>query len=107
MDVNETLNKLTPDWTYRRAFIKWLLRFLCGMLVVCMLGTLGLAYFAKFSITVSTFFIVFVICDFMALLGIIGSYIFQASWDNKDFLNILPSIIPHMNKDEVDKEDHR
>lgn len=100
MNMNDTVNKLIPSWKYRRAYIKSLLIFLCAMIVIS-LGAAGLiAFLGKFTLSFSTYLIVFTICAFMALIGIIGSYIFQASWENRDFLNILPKIIPGGDKDE-------
>jgi hypothetical protein len=95
MNMKEVFNKAT-DWTHRRRYIKHLLWFLCVMLMVNIFGSIALAFFGKFSIAVSTFFIVFCICNFMVLLGIIGSYIFQASWETKTFLDVLPNIIPNL-----------
>jgi uncharacterized BrkB/YihY/UPF0761 family membrane protein len=95
MDMKEIFNKAT-DWTHRRKYIKYLLWFLCFMLTVNIAGSIALAFFSKFGAAVSTFFIVFCICNFMVLLGIIGSYIFQASWETKNFLDVLPNIIPKL-----------
>lgn len=96
MKMKEIFNKAT-DWTHRRKYIKHLLWFLCLMLVLNIAGSIFLAYFGKFGAGVSAFFIVFCICNFMVLLGIIGSYIFQASWETKNFLDVLPNIIPKVN----------
>lgn len=88
------------SWDKRRPIIIIMLIFLAVMLVAQLTTAVILALLAKFGFNISTFFIVFVICNFIALLGIIGSWIFGATWEHKDFLNILPQIIPHMDKDD-------
>lgn len=105
MNMKEIFNKAT-DWTHRRRYIKHLLWFLCLMLCVNIAGSIGLAFFGKFGVSVASFFIVFCICNFMVLLGIIGSYIFQASWETKNFLDVLPGIVPKMGgNDAMDNAD--
>lgn len=91
-----------PDWSNRRKYIAYLLIFLCVMLSVNIVGSIALAAFGKFSASVSTFFIVFCISNFMVLLGIIGSYIFQAGWEHKDFLKVFPGIIKGVKDDDDD-----
>lgn len=94
--MNNILDKVKPDWTHRRAYIKVLLVFLCASISIALCGSLALGYFAKFGLYISAFLITFVICNFMVLIGIVGSYIFGSRWETSDFLKILPHIIPNM-----------
>lgn len=105
MKMSKIVFDTKPDWTNRRRYIKYLLIFLCVMLSINILASIALAAFGKFGVSISTFFIVFCICNFAVLLGIIGSYIFQAGWENKDFLNILPGLVNSIKDDDDDDDD--
>lgn len=63
-------------------------------LLLSLLGATGLAYFTKFTFYVTIFYTVFAACSFVLMLGIIGSYVFGARWETKDFLNALSDIVP-------------
>jgi hypothetical protein len=95
--MENMIDKLKPSWKFRRVYIALLLIFLS----ICIATSLGGAIWlgANFTPSLSAFMIVFVICNFMALLGIIGSYIFGSRWETKDFLDVLPNIIPHTGVD--------
>lgn len=94
--MTDMIDQIKPSWTYRRRYIKNLLFFLSICISVTLLGALVLGFFGKINIYLSAFLIVFIICNFMTLLGIIGSYIFGSRWETKDFLDVLPNIIPKM-----------
>jgi hypothetical protein len=96
----DMIDKLLPKWDYRRKYILALLIFLCVMIVASLAGALYLGHTAMFGLYISAFMIVFVICAFMSLLGIIGSYIFGSRWETKDFLDTLPNIIPKFGEEE-------
>jgi hypothetical protein len=106
--MKETIEALKPKWDYRRKFVAWLLAFVCLMITITLGGALFLGFLSKFNIFLSAFLIVFAICSFMVLLGIIGSYIFGSRWETADFLKVLPGIIPHMvpdsNNTDVDEQ---
>jgi hypothetical protein len=94
--MQDMIDKLKPSWKYRRIYVAVTLVFAALMIVAALSGALALSAFAKFGLYISAFLIVFVICSFVVLLGVIGSYIFGARWETKDFLNILPNIIPQL-----------
>lgn len=85
---------LKPDWTNRRLVIKLTLRVMSFFLFLSLVGATTLAYFAKFTFYVTIFYTVFAACSFVLMLGIIGSYVFGARWETKDFLNALSDIVP-------------
>ena len=85
---------LKPDWTNRRLIIKLTLRMLSFFLFLTLVGAAVLAYYSKFTFYVSLFYTVFAACSFVLMLGIIGSYVFGARWENKDFLHALAEIVP-------------
>lgn len=97
--MTNMIDQVKPSWYFRRIYIAVLLIFLSLCIAASLGGALWLGYFAKFSMWIASFLIVFVICNFMALLGIIGSYIFGSRWETKDFLDVLPNIIPNMDND--------
>lgn len=90
----DDIEGLKPDWTNRRTLIKHITYGLAAMLAVALLTSVILAYFAKFGLYISIFFTIFATLCFMTMLGVIGSYVFGARWETKDFLSILPGIIP-------------
>lgn len=90
--------QLKPDWTNRRLIIKLTLRMLSFFLFLSLVGGTGLAYFAKFSFYVCLFYTVFAACSFILMLGIIGSYVFGARWETKDFLHALTDIVPDFDR---------
>lgn len=92
------LKSLKPDWTNRRKVIKYTLRVLSAFLFLCLVAVTALAYFAKFTVTVAMFFTVFAACSFLLMLGIIGSYVFGAQWETKDFLTALGNLVPDFDK---------
>lgn len=102
--MKEVVEQLKPSWTHRRAYVKTLMVYLCVMLTTSLFGSLALAAFGKFGAYISVFLVVFAICNFAVLLGIIGSYIFGSRWETKDFLDILPNIIPQVNGISVDQD---
>lgn len=93
MDMDD-INGLKPDWTNRRKLIFGVSYLLAAMLVVALVASIVLAYFVKFGLYISIFLTVFVTLCFIVVLGIIGSYVFGARWEHKEFLDILPGIIP-------------
>jgi hypothetical protein len=95
----DDLSNLKQGWDGRKQAIVALLVFIAVLLVSCLGGAFVLAFLGKFGFVFSTFLITFVVCSFISLLGIIGSWIFGAKWEQKDFLDILPQIMPHINKD--------
>lgn len=99
--IEDIKSSLKPDWTHRRLVIRLALVLGAMILISLFASSVWLALIGKFGFYISTFFITFLICNFIAILGIIGSYVFSAQWENKDFLNILPQIIPHMSKPEI------
>lgn len=96
------IKALKPDWTNRRKVIKLTLRVLSFFLLLSLIGATVLAYFGKFAFYVSMFYTVFMALSFVLMLGIIGSYVFGARWETKDFLTTLTDIVPDFNK-----EDHK
>ena len=92
------LEDIKPDWFSRKVAIFSILILLGILISASLASAVGLALLSKFSITVSTYFIVFIVCNFITLLGVIGSYIFGSVWQTSDFLKILPDIIPHMHR---------
>jgi CHASE3 domain sensor protein len=90
---HEDLEKFRQPWDQRRPLIKKLLLFVAGVIIILLLGAIGLAVFSKFLFAVAAFFIVAISLSFMTLLGIIGSYVFAAKWENSDFLNAIPGIV--------------
>lgn len=93
LDMSD-IKSFKSDWTNRRKVIKRMLFVLSVLLIASLVGATVLAYFAKFGLYVSIFYTVFSALTFIVILGIVGSYVFGASWETRDFLNILPSIIP-------------
>lgn len=93
----DDLDRLKPDWTNRRKLIKCITYGLAAMLVVSLIASIALAAFAKFGLYISIFLTVYVTLCFMVMLGVIGSYVFGARWENQDFLNVLPGIVPDFN----------
>lgn len=99
------LNELRPDWTNRRKLVMIIAGFLAGLLLTSLIMAVGLAYIAKFGLYISIFFVTFVVLCFITLLGIIGSYIFGASWEHKDFLSVIPDIVPDFHPNKKDDDD--
>lgn len=85
---------LKPDWTNRRQIIKLTLRVMSFFLFLSLIGATSLAYFTKFTFYITIFYTVFAACSFVLMLGIIGSYVFGARWETKDFLNAMSDIVP-------------
>lgn len=95
----EIIQKLVPSWEHRRPLIKAILGWLVLMIVFCLGSAFGLAVVSKFGLYISIFYVTFVLACFIALLGIIGSYIFNARWENKDFLQAFAQIKPNFQQD--------
>ena len=98
-EFKDVIEHIKPQWKFRRVYIAILLTFLCLILSVLLGTSVWLGFAAKFSIYICTFFIVFTICSFMTLIGIIGSYIFGSRWETSDFLKTLPDIIPKLGEE--------
>lgn len=94
----ENIQELKPDWTNRRKVIKGMLMLLAILLALTPFGVAALAYFGKFALYESMFFIIFNSFTFLSILGIIGSYVFGARWENKDFLLAITNIVPDFPK---------
>jgi hypothetical protein len=101
--MQEVVDQLKPQWTHRRKFVAWLLFFLCTTISVALGGALVLGFFSHFSIYICAFLVVFIMCAFASLLGIIGSYIFGSRWETKDYLEMLPHIMPNVVGDAAQK----
>lgn len=94
------IEQLKPKWDYRRKYVAALLIFLGLMIAASLASAVYLGHLSLFGLYIATFMIVFVFCAFMALLGIIGSYIFGSRWETKDFLDTLPNLIPKFGEEE-------
>lgn len=88
------ITELKPDWSNRRKLIYGIIITLGSLLVTSLFTSVILAYFTKFGLYISIFMCLFVSMCFLVILGVIGSYIFGARWETKDFLQVLPQLVP-------------
>lgn len=89
-----------PSWTNRRPVIKWSLLFMAGIIFAALLSAVCLAVLAKFGFYIFTFCMTVIILGFACMIGIIGSYVFGARFETKDYFNLLKDVIPNLKKDD-------
>jgi hypothetical protein len=107
MELMKKIEAIKPSWDNRRKIIKVALTIVGILLFLLFAGAVYLTFLGKFGLAIASFFIVFLVCNFISGLGIIGSYIFGARWENKDFLNALQHVpdFMHNTKDDDDSSD--
>lgn len=96
------IDDIKPDWTNRRKVIRASLIVLNVLLFAALGGAILLGLFGKFGLYVSTFFIVFNALTFVAIIAIIGSYVFGARWETSTFLKAITNIVPDFGKKDDD-----
>lgn len=96
--MEEVTNQLAPDWTKRRQVIQISLVFLAAMLTAVFVASIVLCLLAKLGFYITLILMIFLVLSFVAALGIIGSYIFGARWETKDFLDTIQHVLPDFYK---------
>ena len=96
----KNIQDLRPSWNKRRPIIIAMLAFMCAVIVLSGIASIVLAVLAKYGFYVFTFFMTMIILAFACLIGIIGSYIFGAQWETKDYFNLLKDVVPKINNEE-------
>ena len=94
MTEQPPIDAAKPDWTNRRKVVFCGLRHMMALSWAIVAGALALAAFGKLDFWPGLFAILafFTVAGLSAM--IIGSYVFGASWEQRDFLNFLTSIRP-------------
>jgi hypothetical protein len=83
-----------PDWTNRRRVIFCALRHDLGAFWALLIGAFALAVADKFDGWIATFTLCAMFTVAAHSVLIIGSYVFQASWEGAKFMDFLASIKP-------------
>lgn len=101
MSVKELATQVT-SWDKRRIYVAWLLAFHAVLGSIATGAAVWLSFSAHFGVFIACFLLVVYVLSEIAILLIAGSYIFGATWENANFLKVIPDLIP----DFMSKEDH-
>ena len=108
-DIKDLAAHVT-SWDKRRVYVAMLLAFHAILGTAATVSAVWLSFGAHFGIFIACFLLVVYILSEIAILLIAGSYIFGATWENANFLKVIPDLVPDfMKKDDDDhhNEEHR
>jgi hypothetical protein len=99
-DIKALATQIT-SWEKRRIYVAWLLIFHGVLGTSATAAAVWLSFSAHFGVFIACFLLVVYILTEVAILLIAGTYLFGATWENANFLKIIPDLIPHF----MSKED--